>query len=96
MSFACLRWVMHLIGADDSVLQVSGRDLLQEVAEDGDLIGLPVDGELGGGGAVVPEPGQEHRGAPAAGGAAQGLAVDPQVLSHAGAQVPGAGGGPGT
>jgi hypothetical protein len=46
-----------------------------------------VGGELGGGGAVVPETGQEHRDAAAADSAAQSLAVDPQVLSHAGARV---------
>ena len=51
-----------------------------------------VDRELGGGGAVVPDPGQQHRRAPAAGsGAAQRLAVDPQVAAHAGPQRPGPG-----
>ena len=31
---------VHLVCADDGVLQVAGGDLVQEVAEDGDLVGL--------------------------------------------------------
>ena len=73
-----------------------GGDLVQEVAEDRDLIGLlRVHGELGGGGAVVPEPGQEHGRGAAAGGAAQRLAVYAQVPAHTGAQITGTGRGPG-
>jgi len=87
---------VHLVGGYDGARQVVSGDLVQEIAEDGDLVCLfRVDGELGGGGAVVPEAGQEHRGGAAAGGAAQGLAVDAQVAAHAGAQVTGTGGGPG-
>jgi len=47
---------VHLVRRYDGARQVASGDLVQEVAEDGDLIGFPVDGELGGGGAVVPEP----------------------------------------
>jgi hypothetical protein len=87
---------VHLVRGNDCVLEVRGRDLLQQLPEDGDLVRfLHVDGELGGGGAVVPDPGQQHRGAPAPwSGAAHRLPVDTQVPAHAGPQRPGAGGSP--
>ena len=84
---------VHLVCGDHRPGQV--RDLRQQLAEDRDLVRLlDVDRELGGGGAVVPDPGQEHRDAPAAGGAAHRLPVDPQVAAHAGPQRAGPGSRP--
>ena len=56
------------------------------------LVFLDVHDELGAGGAVVPQAGQQHRGAAAPGGRAlDRLAVDPQVPPHPRPQAPGAG-----
>ncbi len=84
---------VHLVRADHGTFQVLFRDLAQELAEDRDLIRFHgVHRELGGGSAVVPDPGQQHRRVPAPGsGAAQRLAVNPQVAAHAGPQCPGPG-----
>ena len=84
---------VHLVRGDHRPGQV--RDLLQQLAEDRDLVRLlHVHRELGGGGAVVPDPRQQHRGTPAAGGAAHRFPVDPQVAAHAGPQRAGPGSGP--
>jgi len=61
---------VHLVRGDHGVLDLLVRDSPQELAEDGDLAGLGTDRQLPGGGAVVPDPGQQHRRAPAAAGAA--------------------------
>jgi hypothetical protein len=83
---ACLRWVC-IWSAEMTVSFRSGGILSRRSRKTGISFVFPWTGELGGGGAVVPETGQEHRDAAAADSAAQGLAVDPQVLSHAGARV---------
>ena len=86
---------VHLVRADDRVLQVPVRDLSQQLAADRDLVRLDVHGQLGGGGAVVPDPRQQHRRpAAAGGGAAHRLPVDPQVPAQARAQRAGPGSGP--
>jgi len=75
---------VHLVRGDHRPGQFPVRDLLHQLPQHRDLICLLVYRELGGGGAVVPDPGQQHRGAAAAAGAVQRFAVDPQVAAHAG------------
>ena len=90
---ACPRCVCIWSALITAPSRSSSGILPQELAEDRDLIRFHgVHRELGGGSAVVPDPGQQHRRVPAPGsGAAQRLAVNPQVAAHAGPQCPGPG-----
>ena len=93
MSRACSRWVCIW----SAVITVPARSgiFFSSWRKTGiSFVFLTFDRELGGGGAVVPDPRQQHRGTPAAGGAAHRFAVDPQVAAHAGPQRAGPGSGP--
>ena len=87
---------VHLVRGDHRALQVLVRDFPQQVAEDRDLAGLGgIHRQLGGGGAVVPDPGQQHRRPPAPRcRAAQRLTVHAEVLPQARVLRAGAGRGP--
>ena len=88
---------VHLVRGDHRARQLLIRDFAHELPEDGDLVSLgDIHRQLGGGGAVVPDPGQQHRRPPAPRGcAAQRLPVHAEMLPQARTQCPGTGRGPG-